>query len=91
MKQRVADEHGIPDDEAHAVARVTRCREHPDRQLAEGELVALGDETVELAAVGRKLLSEPEHLLEGALYGADTAADHDLAAELRLRCCADDK
>ena len=52
-KQRVADKNGIFDQVADAVGGVPGRFDYPDGQRADFERVSLGQQAVELAAIGR--------------------------------------
>ncbi len=79
-EQRVADEHGVADDVADAVARVARRAQHAPLELADRERLPVGEQVVELRAV-RVEIGEVEHFLERRLNAADALPDGDTAAE----------
>jgi hypothetical protein len=79
QEQAVADEHRIADAIAHAVRRVARRGDRLDRQPP-WQAVAVGEQAVELRAVGGEPRAEPVHGLERALHRADALADADRRA-----------
>ena len=84
-EQGVADEGGVADDIGQAGRRVARGVQHPRREAADREAVAVDEEPVELAAVALELGALVEDLAEGVLDDADVLADADPAAQPLLQ------
>src|SRR5690606_24288717 len=81
-EQGVADEGGIADHVGDAVLGVAGGGDHAGVERADAELVAVGEQVVELAAVDREVRFEVEDLLEARLHAGDAAADGHLGAGL---------
>ncbi len=78
-EERVTGEDRVAHLEAHAGGRVARRRDRLELQPAEIEHLPIGEEDVELSAVGAKLV-EREDVLEDALDLGDARADRHLRA-----------
>ena len=84
-EDRIADEERIADKIGHAVAGVTGHGDHPHFGLAETEGFVVGEQVIELRAVGGEIRFQVEDRLEGRLHLADAFADADAATALRLQ------
>ena len=83
-EQRIAREHRVAHDVAHARRRVAGRVQGSDREAARTQdLVAFG-ESVELRAVDAERGVEPEDGLERALHGPYPLADHHGRTQLAL-------
>jgi len=82
QEQGVADEDRILDLVGHVGRRVAGHVQGRDRQATDLEALAVGQQAVELAAVGQEAALEVEDAAEHLLHRADVRADGDLPAQV---------
>src|SRR5690606_28806836 len=72
-EQRVADDENVADRVGDAVRRMARRGDDARLELADAECLAVREQAIELAAVGREI-AELEDALERALHVDDAGA-----------------
>ena len=84
-EHRVAREERISNLIGGARGGVPRRMDGFDRQAPDRKFFSIGDQLVELTAVGRKVFRQVEDIFEGFLNGRDEASNDDGGAQLFLQ------
>ena len=81
-EKRIADKDRVTNLVGHACRGMSRHREGLGLKLADGKLLTVQKEMVELAAVSRELWLQMEDAFENVLHLCDVAPNSDLSAQM---------